>query len=78
MNKLKEAGNKLVVIDFFAVWCGPCKMIGPLIDELSKVRFYINLLLNFMDLLYMNLMDLKLKLNAQIFFYIGTAGCCFS
>ncbi len=25
-----------VLVDFWAVWCGPCKMIGPSIDELSS------------------------------------------
>ena len=28
--------DKPVMVDFWAAWCGPCRMVGPIIDQLSE------------------------------------------
>lgn len=44
-NEWKYEGSLPCIIDFYTTWCGPCKRLSPIMDELSvkyagKVRFY--------------------------------------
>jgi thioredoxin 1 len=35
-DEIVMKSNQPVLVDFWAEWCGPCRMVGPIVEELSK------------------------------------------
>ncbi len=36
-EEIKNSG-KVVLLDFYADWCGPCRMVSPIVDEIAEER----------------------------------------
>lgn len=63
-NNFKQTlqDNKVVVVDFFAQWCGPCRMMHPVVEELSNQYKHIK----FVKLDIDNATGLAVSQNVQV------------
>ena len=56
-----EVSNSLVLVDFYATWCGPCKMLAPVIDEIAEEESVAAIYKVEVD----SLMDIAMKYSVQ-------------
>lgn len=58
---LQTAGeDRLVVVDFYADWCGPCKIIGPTVESLAKFYTHVTFVKVNTDMLRVHFLPLSL------------------
>jgi thioredoxin 1 len=41
---IKEIDGRLTIVDFWAPWCGPCRVLGPIIDKLKEENEDVNVI----------------------------------